>query len=362
MNCYFDNAAAMEQLADAGLPNLTGNQESPVSGAANAVRTAEEKILKTVCGRCAGEYCVVFTHTGTDAICAVFDILSLKKEDTILLSGGEHAAVRAAAKRSGGVLHIIPGREDGVILPEDISSAANSKTTLAALHFVQPETGVIQDLASLQKHLIHNTLLLVDAVQGIGKIPFDFPAVKPDFLIFSGQKLGVLSGAGIICRKKFAGAFRKLRQEEHRIGRVPPPVIIQLADALAVWYGKMDERMTAAKRLNDLLFTELEKEIGGKFRKTVPATVKTSPYIAHILLQNGYQGAIVSRALSGYGIVTASGSACDAETKEPSAALQWMKVPKQEIWNALRISFSPLNDEDGVRHLAGKLREILAQY
>ena len=114
--------------------------------------------------------------------------------------------------------------------------------------------------------------------------------------------------------------------------------------------------------LKDLLFRLLDEKITGKYRRTVPETTETSPFIAHLLLKNGIQGAIISRALSAYGIITAPGSACDAETKEPSAALRWMKIPKQELWSALRISFSPLNGEEGIHALTGKLAEILEQY
>ena len=366
MDLYFDNAAAMRLLPGFNtIPDLTGNQESPVSGMAQLMAEAEQKILQALAPAVDGQYSVFFTNTGTDAICAVFDILQKewkKSNDSIALSGGEHASLRAAAKRTGLKQKIIPCQKDGTILPDDLKHCVTAETVLTAIHLVQPETGVVQDLANLRTVFPADAVLLVDGIQGVGKVPFDFSAVKPDFFTVSGQKLGIPSGAAVICLKKYAKAFRQLRLEDHRTGRVPPPFVVMLADVLADWTTKQEERRAHAQKLKNLLFRLLDEKIGGKYRRTVPETTETSPYITHILLQNGVQGAIVSRALSAYGIITAPGSACDAETKAPSAALQWMKIPKNELWSALRISLSPMNDEEGIHALTGKLAEILEQY
>ncbi len=363
MDLYFDNAAAMRLLPGfSTIPeDMTGNQESPVSGMAQVVAEAERKILNALAPAVTDQYNVFFTNTGTDAVCAVFDVLQKnwkEKDGVIALSGGEHASVRAAAKRSGLKQKIIPCRNDGTIGPEELKNSVSTETVLTVIHLVQPETGVVQELAALPVR----TPLFVDGIQGFGKVPFDFAAVKPDFFTISGQKLGIPGGAAVICKKKYTGNFRELRLADHRIGRVPPPFICMLADAAADWMAKQAERQKHAQNLKDFLFRMLDETIGGKYRRTVPETTETSPFIAHILLKNGVQGAIVSRALSAYGIVTAPGSACDAETKDPSAALKWMKVPPKELWSALRISFSPRNDEEGIRFLTEKLTEILAQY
>lgn len=365
MNLYFDNAAAMRLLPGfSAVPeDLTGNQESPVSGMAQRVTEAEQKILNALAPAVADQYCVVFANTGTDAINAVFDVLKLEgRRGAIAYSGGEHASLRAAVKRSGMKEQIIPCQPDGTIQPDDMAKSVTDETLLTALHLVQSETGVVQDVAALHRSLPERCLLLVDAIQGVGKVPFNFAEVKPDFFTVSGQKLGIPAGAAVICKKKFAKSFRKLRLEEHRLGRVPVPFIVMLADVLADWTGKMEERRKHAEALKERLFRHLDETISGKYRRTVPETTMTSPFIAHLLLEDGVQGAIVCRALSAYGIITAPGSACDAETKEPSHTLQWMKIPKEKLWSALRISFSPVNDEEGIDTLAEKLAEILKQY
>ena len=205
------------------------------------------------------------------------------------------------------------------------------------------------------------SLLLVDAIQGAGKIPFDFSAVQPDFFTLSGQKLGALSGAALICRKTFLPVLKKLRLEQHSTGRVPPVLAKHLAAVLCSWVSLQEQRAFSAQELKDLLFAELERTLPGVFRRTIAENVPVSPYITHLLFP-GYQGAILTRALSGRGIITSPGSACDAETDRPSEALTWMGIPSSLAFCALRISFSPANDRDGVCTLVRSLAEILRQY
>ncbi len=363
MNLYFDNAAAMQPdpLWTERLPSLLNrffsNQESPVADTVPAVRDAEQRICAALCGTVRDQYSVFFVNTGTDAVNAVFQILTLNPGSEIAMSGGEHASIRAAAQRSGAKGNLI-GCQRGVILPEHYTAAITEQTVLTAVHCVQGETGLIQNMPSVQER--KNSLLLADGIQSAGKIPFDFATVQPDFFTISGQKLGLPCGAAVLCKNKFRQSFSKLRTAGHSTGRVHPAFCVLLADALEHWNHLQAERYRHAEQLKTLLFHELNQKIGGSFEQTVPAE-QSSPYIAHILL-NRFQGAIITRALAAKGIFTAPGSACDSETKEPSAVLRWMKVPKEKQFNALRISFSPENDEAGVVRLADELAEILRHY
>ncbi len=375
MNLYFDNAAAeecspetLERFSKLTLA-LPGNQESTVSGTRSAVEDAEKRILHSVCRNVATEYSVLFLHTGTDAVNAAFAAATethrLKK---VILSGGEHACMKAAVKR---FFTDCPIREltcgpDGIFHEENCFQ--ENESVLTAVHFVQSETGAVQPLAKIHHGLEHSgsgSLFLVDAVQGIGKVHFDFAAVQPDFLTISGQKIGVPSGAALIYRRHFAPFFRSYRLEQHQIGRLPPALAVLLSEVLEKRLTALNENYDRALTLKNLFFSLLEKKLYGQYRRTLPDTAPASPFIAHILLGNGkifYQGAIIARALSRYGITAAPGSACDAETDHPSETLRWMRIPKEWLYSALRISFSPLNDAAGVEKLVDSLAEIVATY
>ncbi len=363
MNLYFDNAAAMESdpfFTDRLvrlLPDLFSNQESPVSNSASAVKEAEQKILSVLCGKLRDQYGVFFTNTGTDAVNAVFQAVVQKMPGELSVSGGEHACIHAAAKRTGKKIRII-GNKSGQITQEDYRDGISGTTCLTAVHSVQPETGMIQTMPTIAER--KNSLLLTDAIQGACKLPFDFATVQPDFFTVSGQKLGIPGGAAVLYKLRFRNLFRNLRFAEHCAGRVPPIFCILLAEACERWHSLMGERLKKTGELRNLLFSCLEEKIPGKFSRTIPDE-QASPYIAHILLKE-FQGAVITRALASKQIFTAPGSACDSETKEPSPALRWMKIPKQQAYNALRISFSPANDADGVIRLADELAQILHHY
>jgi len=364
MNLYFDNAAAMECGGDtldrfrSLASRLYGNQESPASGTRAAVADAERLLLETFCGSCRNDYRVLFVHTGTDAVSSAFQAVGkFVCKGKIVLSGGEHSCVLSAAERMGAdhPRVIAACGPDGIIGSGDLQDAVSPDTAFAALHLVQSETGAVQRPEVFRAVLDRNApgaALLIDAIQGAGKVPFDFPAVRPDFFTISGQKLGTPGGAALIYRKRYEAVFGKLRFEEHRIGRLPPAFAVLLAETASGWVRNMEERRRDAQTLKTLLLDELTRLVPGKFRVTVR---DASPFILHLLLSDGktaYQGAIVTRALSERGIVTAPGSACNAETDRPSPALTWMKIPARLAYAALRISFSPHNDADGVRALA----------
>lgn len=373
MELYFDNAAAMkpDPAMTARLAEFAGsaffNQEALASPGAKLIEPAEKKILAALCSDAAGEYRVWFVNTGTDAVRIAFDaakeILRQKgrSHGNIALSGGEHASVKMAASALTLEQKIFSCDRTGFISADDYRKTIDEHTRIAVVHFVQPETGIVQDLVPVRDLLDPDSLLLVDSIQGAGKILFDFKKIKPDFFTVSGQKLGVLNGGAVICRKEHFRILQKLRKDEHKFGRLNPFFALVLAECLEDWCKNISARANAAQQLKDQFFRELDLKINGKFFKTVPDHI-SSPYIAHLLLNESYQGAIIVRALSAKGIFVASGSACDAETNEPSAALRWMRIPAKQAFSALRISFSPQNDSAGVSALTDAIAGILSAY
>ena len=112
-----------------------------------------------------------------------------------LLNGGHFAAadvVRIGVDRNGVI--------DLDALGEALASHDTSDgLPLVAVHSANNETGVLQRLAgiaSLTKQA--GGVLVVDAVQAVGKIPVDIASTHADFLICSSHKIGGPLGAGAI--------------------------------------------------------------------------------------------------------------------------------------------------------------------
>ena len=381
MKLYFDNAAAVP-VSSAAMERLTvltrdfsANQEA--SGAAGeAVRSAlagaERRLLDALCGSASQGHSVLWTNTGTDAVRAAVMafLLTPEKHGGVLFTDGEHASFPPA-------LDLLPAscprtrvelRRDGRIDLDDLARKLDGNTRLVVFHWVQSETGAVQDLAAVRdllKSAAPRAALLVDGIQGAGKLPFDFAAVRPDFLLVSGQKLGLPSGAVMVYSDAFRPAVKKIRSERHSIGRVPPPFCLLLAEALAGRLAEMDKHLAYIRDLRTTFLNELKRALpDGCWRETIPPE-NASPYIAHLLFSDGrqtYQGAILTRIMAKFGASIASGSACDAETGTPSRVLTAMGFGREEAFSAVRVSFFDQNTPDEVAELAQLLARAVREY
>ena len=381
MNLYFDNAAAvpvrpvtMARLA-ALTQDFSANQEAS-GAAAEAVRaalsTAEHRLLNAVCGSKAQGRSVLWTSTGTDAVRAAVMafLLTPEKHGEVLFTDGEHASIPpsldmlpAACPRNRVKL-----QRDGRIDLTDLSMKLSERTRLIVFHWVQSETGVMQDLAAVRamvKSIAPQASLLIDGIQGAGKLPFDFEVVQPEFFLVSGQKFGLPSGAAVLYSDEFRPAMKKLRTERHAIGRVPPPFCLLLAETLGGRMATMNGDLDYIRELRERFLSELKEALpDGCWRETVPAET-ASPYIVHLLFSGGpqtYQGAILTRIMAKFGASIASGSACEAETGTPSRVLTAMGLSRDEAYSAVRVSFFDQNTPDEAAELARLLARAVREY
>jgi cysteine desulfurase len=184
----------------------------------------------------------------------------------------------------------------------------------------------------------------------------------PDFFTISGQKLGLPAGAALIYRKEWKRYGTKLRSEYHQISRVPVPFIRLLAECLSERFRVLEERYSRMCEHRARFLQILGRVVGeGKYHVTVSGEM-ASPYIIHLMLHNGIQGAIIVRALTLHGISVSYGSACDAETDRPSGVLLSMGYSREESYGALRISFSGELEEGQMYEFAEKLLKTIEEY
>ncbi len=90
----------------------------------------------------------------------------------------------------------------------DVDAASNAmaqqKPDLVSVMLANNETGVIQDVAALAEIArSHKAWIHTDAVQGLGKIPLDFAALKVHAMTLSGHKIyGPKGAAAVIVDKR----------------------------------------------------------------------------------------------------------------------------------------------------------------
>jgi cysteine desulfurase len=70
---------------------------------------------------------------------------------------------------------------------------------------------------------------------------------------------------------------------------------------------------------------------------------------------------VLIRALSEHGVCISSGSACSSK-KLSRPVLEAMKLPKEQIQNAVRFSFCPSHTREDIENLLVLLKNTVNQY
>lgn len=153
---------------------------------------------------------IIFTKGTTDAINLVassWGRSNITEGDEIIISESEHHAnivpwqmLRDEKKAK---LLVIPILDDGSLDYSAFEKLLSSRTKLVALTMVSNTTGVITDMARVQRILKNkNITLLLDAAQAAPHFPLDVQTLEADFLVFSAHKVYGPTGVGVLWGKQ----------------------------------------------------------------------------------------------------------------------------------------------------------------
>ncbi|QQR40791.1 cysteine desulfurase family protein [Devosia rhizoryzae] len=286
---------------------------------------------------------VVFTGSATEAITqAIVGGAKTFASGAIVISAGEHAAVSKAAEATGLPVWTIGLDAQGRIDLDQLAAAlvradAEHVTFLAAFHWVNNETGVIQPIDRISA-LVGPTrhTLFIDAVQAFGRLPLEFSASAPDMMAISGHKIGAPAGIGALLVKSHADLVRLIPgggQEQGRRGGTESAALIAAFGAAAEATNYDAEVMRALTRHVELglrtmapdvkIFGEAAQRIGNVVNFAVP----------------GIRNATAMMSLDLSGISVSSGSACSSGKVGASHVLAAMGVEKSLAECGLRVSF-----------------------
>jgi len=130
-------------------------------------------------------------------IATVANNIKLKKDDEILVVSEQFPSNiyswQKLAKKYNAKITIISADTDfknrGKSWNIKILEAINEKTKVVALPHVHWSDGTLFDLKAIRKKTkTHNALLIIDATQSIGALPFSVKEIQPDALICGGYK------------------------------------------------------------------------------------------------------------------------------------------------------------------------------
>src|SRR5262250_1560568 len=148
---------------------------------------------------------IVFTSGATES-----DNLAIKgaaemyreKENHIITCVTEHKAVIDTCKRlekEGFRVTYLPVQKDGRVSLDDLRAAISDKTILITIMTANNEIGVLQPIAEIAAIAKEKGILVhTDAVQAVGKVPFNVNDAKVDLVSMSAHKIYGPKGVGAL--------------------------------------------------------------------------------------------------------------------------------------------------------------------
>jgi cysteine desulfurase len=379
---YMDNHATTPldpRVLEAMLPYFTqdfGNAASRTHAfgwrAEAAVEDARDMIARLINAESGKE--VVFTSGATES-----DNLAIKGVAEYYASKGkhvvttviEHKAVLDSCKRlekEGYEVTYVPVSPTGVVDPEDVAKALTEKTVLVSVMLANNEVGTIQPIEEIGKITrARGVLLHVDAVQGIGKTPFDVRRMNVDLASLSAHKIYGPKGVGALYVRRSKPRVRLGAQMDggghergNRSGTLNVPGIVGFAKACEILEREGPEEIAFLKSLRDRLHRRITAEldqvtVNGDLERRLPGNLNLSFAFVE---GEGLMMAIKDVAVS-------SGSACTSASLEPSYVLRSMGVEEADAHSSIRFGLGRFNTEEEVDYVAHlviakvkKLREM----
>jgi cysteine desulfurase/selenocysteine lyase len=151
---------------------------------------------------------IAFTQNAATALSQAALGFDLKASDQVVTVDQEYASNfypwKVACDRSGAKLVVVKSEPDQQISVQKLKAAIVPGVKLVGVSWVQFQTGTILDLKELGDHC-HSVgaYLIVDAIQGIGQLPFSFRDLPVDFVAGGSHKwLCSVHGQGYFAVKK----------------------------------------------------------------------------------------------------------------------------------------------------------------
>jgi cysteine desulfurase len=288
---------------------------------------------------------VVFTSGGTEAN-ALALTPGLRRGAgeplrRLLVSAIEHTSVLSGGRFSPEAIGSIQVTGSGLIDIDYLRKLlAVGQPALVSVMLANNETGALQPVGEVAD-IVHEAggLLHVDAIQALGKIPFDIKVMKTDLVTLSAHKIGGPKGVGALVLAEDAQGLEPLlrgggQELGRRAGTENVAGIAAFGAAVRAAMASLEGDAARLRGLRDRL------EAGLKQTPEIIVFSEELPRLPNTTLFT-VPGLKAETAVIGFdlgGIAVSSGSACSSGKVQPSHVLEAMGVGKELAQGAVRLS------------------------
>ncbi len=260
---------------------------------------------------------------------------------------------------------------DGLVNLEALRAAMTDRTVLVSIMLANNEVGVVQPMEAIGRLCREKGVLFhTDAVQGVGKVPFDVNRMNVDLASLTAHKIYGPKGVGAlyIRRKPRVRIAPSIDGGGHergmRSGTLNVAAIVGFGKAAELAQKEMASESQRLLALRERLRTKLTSEldmvtVNGTLEHRLPGNLNVS--------FSCVEGEALMMAIKD--VAVSSGSACTSASLEPSYVLRALGVEEDMAHSSIRFGIGRFNTEEEVDFVARlvidkvkKLREMSPLY
>ena len=271
----------------------------------------------------------------------------------LVVSTIEHPAVLEPARRlqaEGFEVTVVAAGSDGIVAADEVVRALRPDTALVSVMAANNEIGTLQEVVEIGRLCREREILFhSDAVQAIGRVPFDVEKSGTDLVSISAHKMYGPKGVGALYVRRARRPRIRLQPQAEgggqekglRSGTLNVPGIVGLGEAArlaaaAIAAGE-PERIAA---LRDRLLAGLRArisgvEVNGSMERRLPGNL-------HVSIARAEAETLIL-SLGGR-IAISSGAACAEAGGKGSHVLRAVGLSDERVYTALRFGIGRFND------------------
>ncbi len=348
---YLDHNATtpvLPEVLEAMMPYFTSEWGNPSSAykfgskLKGVIETAREQVAELIGAQPRD---VIFTSCATEsnntAIHAALKANPNKRH--IVTSAVEHSSVLnhcMALEKEGYRVTRLSVDHDGLLKLADLEAAITDDVAVVSLMWANNETGVlfpVKEIAEICKS--RGVLYHCDAVQAAGKFEIDVRTIPIDYLSLTGHKFHAPKGIGVLYvrRKTPVSPYVYGGHQERNLrgGTENVPLIVGMGKAAERAFRHIPDYEKKVRPLRDkleegILSSIPNTELNGHKTQRLSNTTN--------ITFHGIESEALLILLDQEGVCASSGSACLADSDEPSHVIKAMKPQGNQSRSMIRFS------------------------